>query len=163
MITENNGRFLIETDHTSYLFYVDPAGFLTHLYYGEKLFLTEDGIDAMIPVISNQNGCSIIADQKESTVSLDDWCQEASSRGRGDLGQPMIELVYADGSRSSDFRFESFRIERIKELVCLGHTKRRNRRAAPWLLFCGIRKAGQYWSWFTVSLKSATVSPALPE
>ena len=56
MITENNGRFLIETDHTSYLFYVDPAGFLTHLYYGEKLFLTEDGIDAMIPVISNQNG-----------------------------------------------------------------------------------------------------------
>lgn len=115
MITENNGRFLIETDHTSYLFYVDPAGFLTHLYYGEKLFLTEDGIDAMIPVISNQNGCSIIADQKESTVSLDDWCQEASSRGRGDLGQPMIELVYADGSRSSDFRFESFRIERIKE------------------------------------------------
>lgn len=27
----------------------------------------------------------------------------------------MIELVYADGSRSSDFRFESFRIERIKE------------------------------------------------
>ena len=115
MITENNGRFLIETDHTSYLFYVDPAGFLTHLYYGEKLFLTEDGIDAMIPVISNQNGCSIIADQKESTVSLDDWCQEDSSRGRGDLGQPMIELVYADGSRSSDFRFESFRIERIKE------------------------------------------------
>ena len=51
MITENNGRFLIETDHTSYLFYVDPAGFLTHLYYGEKLFLTEDGIDAMIPGI----------------------------------------------------------------------------------------------------------------
>lgn len=106
---------MIETDHTSYLFYVDPAGFLTHLYYGEKLFLTEEGIDAMIPVISNQNGCSIIADQKEDTVSLDDWCQETSFRGRGDLGQPMIELVYADGSRSSDFRFESFRIEKTKE------------------------------------------------
>lgn len=115
MITEKNGRFLIETDHTSYLFYVDPAGFLAHLYYGEKLFLTEEGIDAMIPVTSNQNGCSIIADQKESTISLDDWCQETSFRGRGDLGQPMIELVYADGSRSCDFRFESFRITKRKE------------------------------------------------
>ena len=64
---------MIETDHTSYLFYVDPAGFLTHLYYGEKLFLTEEGIDAMIPVISNQNGCSIIADQKEDSGNFLPW------------------------------------------------------------------------------------------
>lgn len=82
MITENNGRFLIETDHTSYLF-LCRSGRISDasLLWGKAV--SDGGRDRChVPVISNQNGCSIIADQKESTVSLDDRCQEASSRGR---------------------------------------------------------------------------------
>ena len=113
MILADNGYFLLETEHTTYAFCTDAAGNLQHLYYGEKLNLGtswQNGLEALKMRTCNPNGCSIIQDSQYPAVSLDDMCLEISSRGKGDMSQPFAEMVYPDGSRSSDFRFDRFEI-----------------------------------------------------
>ena len=104
MIRIENGLFILETAHTSYLFMADETGNLIHLYYGERIELTEGSLHALLPKCVNQNGCSIIADKENAVLCLDDVCLEMSSRGKGDMKEPFVELIYADGSRTSDFR-----------------------------------------------------------
>ena len=113
MIYAENGNFLLEMAHTTYAFCVDPAGNLQHLYYGEKLNLGvswQKALEALKMRVFNSNGCSIIQDPMYPMVSLDDVCLEVSGRGKGDMAQPFVELIYPDGSRTSDFRFRNFEI-----------------------------------------------------
>lgn len=115
MIIVQDGCFALQTPHTSYIFRKDAAGNLLHLYYGEKIEIEEEGLakvcEIMAPVITNQNGCSLIADTAQPNLCLDDVCLEISSRGKGDMREPYVELVLADGSSTSDFRYENYRIE----------------------------------------------------
>lgn len=39
-------------------------------------------------------------------LSLEDVCLEMSSYGKGDIREPFIEVVHADGSFTSDFLFD---------------------------------------------------------
>ena len=113
MIYAENGKFLLETEHTTYVFCVDLAGNLQHLYYGEKINMGvswQNALEALEMRVFNPNGCSIIQDKTCPAVSLDDVCLEVSGRGKGDMAQPFVELFYADGSRTSDFRFKDFEI-----------------------------------------------------
>ena len=113
MIYAENGKFLLETEHTTYAFCVDQAGNLQHLYYGEKINMGvswQNALEALKMRVFNPNGCSIIQDKTCPAVSLDDVCLEVSGRGKGDMAQPFVELFYADGSRTSDFRFKDFEI-----------------------------------------------------
>lgn len=114
MIRIENGLFILETAHTSYLFRADETGNLVHLYYGERVELSEGALQALLPKRVNQNGCSIIADRDNNVLCLDDVCLEMSARGKGDMKEPFVEIIYADGSRTSDFRYESSRIEEKK-------------------------------------------------
>ncbi len=114
MIRIENGLFILETAHTSYLFRADETGNLVHLYYGERVELSEGALQALAPKCVNQNGCSIIADQENNVLCLDDVCLEISARGKGDMREPFVEIIYADGSRTSDFRYEGSRIEEKK-------------------------------------------------
>lgn len=113
MIYAENGKFLLETEHTTYAFCVDQAGNLQQLYYGEKINMGvswQNALEALKMRVFNPNGCSIIQDKTCPAVSLDDVCLEVSGRGKGDMAQPFVELFYADGSRTSDFRFKDFEI-----------------------------------------------------
>ena len=114
MIIANNDCFALQTAHTTYLFRKDAAGNLLHLYYGESIELDEGQLasvcDLLQPVIKNPNGCSLIADTALPAQCLDDVCLEISSRGKGDMREPFVELVLADGSKTSDFRYESFQV-----------------------------------------------------
>ena len=113
MIYADNGKYLLETEHTAYAFCVDPAGNLQHLYYGEKINMGvswQNALESLKMRAFNPNGCSIIQDPVCPAVSLDDVCLEISGRGKGDMAQPFVELFYADGSRTSDFRFKDFEI-----------------------------------------------------
>ena len=113
MIYAENGKFLLETEHTTYAFCVDLAGNLEHLYYGEKINLGaswQNALESLKRRVFNPNGCSVIQDPACPAVSLDDVCLEVSGRGKGDMAQPFVELFYADGSRTSDFRFKDFEI-----------------------------------------------------
>lgn len=110
MIQVENNVILLQTKNTSYVIYADETGNLIHLYYGAKIVASGDMLKAMLPRTGNQNGCSIIADLKSPNLCLDDVCLELSSRGKGDMREPFVELTYADGSTTSDFRFEEVRL-----------------------------------------------------
>lgn len=114
MIIVQDGCFALQTSHTTYLFRKDAAGNLLHLYYGEKIEITEGEqaqlSEALTPAIVNPNGCSLIADTVQPALCLDDVCLEISSRGKGDMREPFVELVLADGSMTSDFRYEGYEI-----------------------------------------------------
>jgi alpha-galactosidase len=112
--------FVLETLETSYVFTIDECGNPIHLYYGARLGLCGDEVSlqmventvlAISQKCINQNGCSIVADEKLPNISLDDVCLEMSSRGKGGMGEPFVELVHGDGSRTSDFRYTGCRIE----------------------------------------------------
>lgn len=113
MIQIENRIFSLNTEHTSYVFYADEKGNLIHLYYGQKINLK--GIEATIPQWINPNGCSIIADKDNPNLCLDDVCLEISTRGKGDMREPFVEIEYEDGTKTSDFRYENYRMEKVKQ------------------------------------------------
>ena len=112
MIKEKDGVFALETERTSYLFRVMDTGHLEHLYYGRKIRLRDAA--ALTEKHSSAPGGSIYYDGTHKALSLEDACLEVSSYGRGDIREPFLEVVYADGSFTSDFVFESFEISGAK-------------------------------------------------
>lgn len=111
MIQAENGVFTLQTANTTYVFYADETGNLVHLYYGPTILMGEQDLSVITPKYTNPNGCSIIADMENPNLCLDDVCLELSTRGKGDMREPFVELLYEDGSRTSDFRYESCCIE----------------------------------------------------
>ena len=105
MIREKDNVFVLETNHTCYVFYVDELGLLQHLYYGAKINLSGDALSALMQKCPNPNGCSTVLSKEVPTLALDDTSLEFSTRGKGDMREAFVELELSDGSRTSDFRY----------------------------------------------------------
>ena len=112
MITEKDGVFALETEQTSYLFRVMDTGHLEHLYYGRKIRFRD--ASALAEKHSPTPGGAVYYDGTHQGLSLENACLELSSYGKGDIREPFLEVVYADGSFTSDFVFETFTIDGAK-------------------------------------------------
>lgn len=125
MIREFDGVFLLETAATAYLFRVLPTGHLQHIWYGKKLELGLDAVgedsvrqkdlvhaaaEAMAAKYTNANGCSVVYDKAYPALTMNDLSLETSGTGTGDFRSPMVELCFADGTRTADFMFDSFSV-----------------------------------------------------
>lgn len=116
-IKEENGLFVLHTEHTTYAFAKLPSGHLEHLYYGEHLDIGPGEYEAIRHKAVNAMGCGLsyseetYGDIKGKDVYLEEYCLEMSGEGKGDFRQPFVELTLANGSRTTDFRYESYRIE----------------------------------------------------
>ena len=99
----------MHTDNTTYAFRVLENGYLEHLYYGKKIRLSE-GAEALFEKHEFAPGNTALYTQENCGISLQDMCLEVSGSGKGDLRTPFIEVVHADGSRTSDFTFASAKI-----------------------------------------------------
>ncbi|MBD5525488.1 MAG: alpha-galactosidase [Lachnospiraceae bacterium] len=116
MIREYNQNYVLETDNTTYCFRVLPTGHLEHLYYGRKITLADDeDMKALVEKHTFMPGNTNAYDQENTTFSLEDIRLEMSSYGKGDIREPFIEVIHADGSYTSDFLFESAQITKGKE------------------------------------------------
>ncbi|MBD5484384.1 MAG: alpha-galactosidase [Lachnospiraceae bacterium] len=116
MIREYNQSYVLETDNTTYCFHVLPTGHLEHLYYGRKITLTDDeDMKALAEKHTFMPGNTNAYDQENTAFSLEDIRLEMSSYGKGDIREPFIEVIHADGSYTSDFLFESAQITKGKE------------------------------------------------
>lgn len=111
MIQAENSYFALQTEHTTYAFCVNETGHLVHLYYGASIPVTAQMVAALMPKYINPNGSALVADASSPNFCPDDICQEVSTRGKGDMKEPLVELILSDGSRTSDFRYESYKIE----------------------------------------------------
>lgn len=119
MIRKLNGEcpaFVLDTKNTSYAFKVMETGQLEHLYYGAKITVNEvNDLEAFVEKRAFQQGNSIAYDQEHLSFTLEDVCLETSGYGKGDIREPFVELVAADGSATTDFVYESDEIKKGKE------------------------------------------------
>ncbi|MCH5281316.1 MAG: alpha-galactosidase [Lachnospiraceae bacterium] len=115
MISEEKKVFILHTAHTTYCFRVLETGHLEHLYYGRKITLDADSAEALFEKHAFPPGNTNVYDEEHTGFSLEDMKLEMSSYGKGDIREPFVELVHADGSTTCDFLFEEAKITEGKE------------------------------------------------
>ena len=113
MITEKNGTFCLETENTSYLFEIMETGHPEHLYYGRKIRFRDTA--ALREKHPFAGGNTNYYDAAHKNLGLEDVCLEMSAYGKGDIREPFLEVVHADGSFTSDFLYDSFEITETKQ------------------------------------------------
>ena len=116
MIKTFDNVFVLETAETTYAFQIMDTGHLEHLYYGRKIPMTRDVAQALSVKHVNMNGCAIGYDKEHQALCMNDVLLEVSGRGTGDLRSSLAELVFADGSTTVDFVYESHDILEEKRI-----------------------------------------------
>ncbi|MBR3279811.1 MAG: alpha-galactosidase [Lachnospiraceae bacterium] len=114
MITvKSDGKlFVLDTAGTTYSFRVTGSGHLEHLYYGRKIHVDSD--DGLKEQSEFAPGNTIIHDPENGKFSMEDIRLEISAIGKGDVREPALGLVNSDGSRTSDFIFDSYEVSKGK-------------------------------------------------
>ena len=90
MIERINQSFLLYTEHTTYAFRVMESGQLEHLYYGRRLTLDADGIEALGKKRMFAPGNACIYSPEFPEISLEDVCLEMSAHGKSDIREPFL-------------------------------------------------------------------------
>ena len=104
--------FVLETGRTSYIFRMLPTGQPEHLYCGRKIPVSgEADLEPLTEQHAFAPGNTTVYDAEHPELTLEDICLEFSGPGKGDLREPMLELVNPDGSRTSDFLYESHTVD----------------------------------------------------
>lgn len=114
MIRQEKEYFILDTKHTTYAFRVMETGHLEHLYYGRRVTLNKNTVGALVEKHTFEPGNSIVYNAKHKEFSLEDICLEMSSYGKGDIREPFLEVLHADGSSTSDFLYEKAEITKEK-------------------------------------------------
>lgn len=116
MIQRYGQCFVLNTKKTTYCFKIMQTGHLQHLYYGRKITMPTDEVARILEEkYTFPAGNTNAYDSAHQELSLENLRQEMSSYGKGDIGEPFIEVIHADGSSTSDFLFESATITNGKE------------------------------------------------
>lgn len=114
MITHNKNAFCLSTRRTTYAFRVEEAKHLEHLHYGALLHLETDGASALAQRHSSLPSATIAYSPATPNLSMELLRGEISSLGKGDFGDPFIDLEFSDGCRTCDFVYDSFEILKEK-------------------------------------------------
>lgn len=145
MIREWMRCFELSTKDTTYVFRARPNGLLEHVYYGEKIDLfgkagspegltegasekladgqaeefavklAESQVEALTEKQAFAPGNSLCYDQEDKSFSPEYCALECSATGKGDVREPMAEVVGKDGVRTLDFVYESHEISTGKQ------------------------------------------------
>ena len=106
-IRQTEQAFILETEHTSYIFHILDTGHAEHLYYGRRLHIGEQGqgLEALTEKRAFTQGNTNSYDSAHESLTLENICLEMSSYGKGDIREPFVEVIHGDGSYTSDFLF----------------------------------------------------------
>lgn len=106
MIRREGNIFHLGTTDTSYLFRIEEAQHLEHLHYGGTIRLSGDGERALKQKHSSLPSATINYAPSVPNLSMELLRGEISSLGKGDYGDPFLDLEFPDGSRTCDFIFD---------------------------------------------------------
>lgn len=104
MIQIRDNSYVLHTDNTTYAFRVMETGQLEHLYYGRRISV--ENPDTLVEQHAFAPGNTVAYDQDHLNFTLEDMCLETSGYGKGDIREPFVEVIAADGSATTDFVFE---------------------------------------------------------
>ena len=113
MIINGDKYFILNTNNTTYAIRLMPTGHLEHMYYGKRIRVSHslDGLYERQEFMSGNNN-TYSADYPYLT--LNNICLEASFEGKGDNREAFAVIINHDGSRTSDFVYESSVVDNIK-------------------------------------------------
>ncbi len=107
MIRKIDDYFVLDTAHTTYCMQIHKSGVLCHLYYGRRLAISDSGALRALEVRREfAPGNTCVYDSEYAFLSLEDVPLEMSAYGKGDVREPMLEVIHADGASTSDFVYE---------------------------------------------------------
>ena len=102
--------FVLTTAHTTYAFGILPTGQPEHLTYGGRMEIDKDTAVLLQDRHAFAPGNAIVYDKEHPEFSLEGTRLEASFYGKGDIREPFAEIVYEDGSFTSDFVYDSYMV-----------------------------------------------------
>ena len=108
---ENSKIFHLFNDEISYIMMVMQNGHLGQLYFGKRIHDKED-FSYLLEVSQRPMGSYVF--EGDRTFSLEHIKQEFPVYGTTDYRHPAVEILYKDGSRISEFQFDSYVIENGK-------------------------------------------------
>jgi alpha-galactosidase len=121
LIREFEKCFELSTKDTTYAFRIRENGLAEHLYYGAKMNLLGNPELAAAQVVALAEkqvfapGNSILRDQEDKGFSPEYCALELSAPGKGDVREPMVEVVGRGGVRTLDFVYDSHEISQGKK------------------------------------------------
>ncbi|MBR3525397.1 MAG: alpha-galactosidase [Lachnospiraceae bacterium] len=114
-VKENEGGqplFILSGKESTYAMKVLPNGQIEHLYFGPKIsVINSDGLSEA-HVSAPANTC--VYSKEHGNFSPEDMRYEYSAMGKGDVREPMLEAIYADGSSTLDLIYDSHEVKRGK-------------------------------------------------
>ena len=108
MIKADGKNFILSTNNTSYAFKVLETGQLEHLYYGSLIDC--DNLSILQEKRAFAPGNTTCYDADHPEITLEDIRLETSALGKGDIREPMVEVICADGSSTLDFVYDSYEV-----------------------------------------------------
>ncbi|EMT45526.1 alpha-galactosidase [Anoxybacillus flavithermus] len=108
-INELLGQFHLQTKESSYIFCVLKNGQLGHLYYGKKVN-HRDNFSHLFQLPNEPVGNATFLYKGDQTFSLEVIKQEYPSYGTTDFREPAFHIWYEDGSRITQFVFQSYEV-----------------------------------------------------
>ncbi len=114
-IIKDENVFILNTKNTTYAFCVTPSGHLEHLHYGKKTDFCGEYKSIFFECEFPEGNLSTY-DEEFPSLALENRNLEFSTRGKGDIREPMLDLTFENGVSTCDFTFESFKIEKKARL-----------------------------------------------
>lgn len=108
---EKDRTFTLHTKETTYQMQVDSYGFLLHLYYGKS---TAGCTDYLLTYADRGFSGNPYDAEADRTYSMDVLPQEFPCSGTGDYRSTALSVKNADGSFSTDLRYENYSISKGK-------------------------------------------------
>lgn len=105
---ENSKTFHLFNDEISYIMIVLQNGHLGQLYFGKRIHDRED-FSYLVEVSQRPMGSYVF--EGDRTFSLEYLKQEYPVYGSTDYRHPAVEILQSNGSRISDFKYQSYTIE----------------------------------------------------
>jgi alpha-galactosidase len=105
IVEEKSKTFHLQMDNSSYIFQVMENGELEQLYYGKKVHARSQYPNL---IIREQKTATVAWRQDRPDIQPDVLKQEYSSFGKGDFRYPAYQLIMKDGSRISEFVYNSY-------------------------------------------------------
>lgn len=110
MISVNNGIFRIDTDNTTYVFKVNGAQHLEHLYYGGRIHGEFSDVSFICDKQGSGQGTAIALQTESGKIFPDNTCYECSSVGRGDYRENLVTVCGDDGNTVCEFTYDSYEL-----------------------------------------------------
>jgi len=120
-VNELAKEFHLQSSLTSYIFKVHESGHLIQLYYGDRLDNCQD-FSFLYKNYSCETGSTVMY-KKDSNYSMAHHLYEYPFYGKGDFREPALDILFTDGSKIFDLKYDSYEIlDKKYEIVGLPYS-----------------------------------------